>query len=259
MRRVRWPASRSTSSSSAALVGAGASRWPAARGQAGTRATWPDRAAGRTRSQPHGAAGWEVAARRRPPDRHSTQRAAAQRARAVRMKPAPARRSAERFIPRPPAAMASDPGPSGALATLQLVFGSDLPPGLVQQVFDAEGNDVKLCTQVLWEVLPEVRCGHRSFALLLPGHLAAALPSPRPAPGHWQQSGQAIGAAAAGSTGCRRRQRHQTNCERCARCAAARRRMLQEGCAQRHAAAPEPRPCSPRPLPGDAHAAQQRL
>lgn len=44
-------------------------------------------------------------------------------------------------------------GPGDALATLQRVFG-DTP--LVACAYQQEGGDLKLCCQVLWELLPQV-------------------------------------------------------------------------------------------------------
>lgn len=44
------------------------------------------------------------------------------------------------------------------LSTLNLVFGGGvLPASVVRQVYDEEGHDMKLCTQVLWQLTPQVR------------------------------------------------------------------------------------------------------
>lgn len=58
-------------------------------------------------------------------------------------------------------AAAGFPAPAAAgstLKTLQLVFGSGaLPASVVKQVYDEEGQDMKLCTQVLWDLTPQVK------------------------------------------------------------------------------------------------------
>jgi hypothetical protein len=83
---------------------------------------------------------------------------------------------------------------AGVLVTLSHVFGDLLPPVVVQEVYQAEGDDVKCCLEVLWELLPQVfpipfvcmcllRCTYPLCSIMLGWTLWAVYPqdlAPRP-------------------------------------------------------------------------------
>jgi hypothetical protein len=59
----------------------------------------------------------------------------------------------------------------GTLKTLQTVFGGDgaLDADLVREVVEAEGGDMKLCCEVLWQLMPQAGVVGRFLATRIPG------------------------------------------------------------------------------------------
>jgi hypothetical protein len=52
-------------------------------------------------------------------------------------------------------------GGATTLRTLHTVFDGSLEPSVVEEVYQAEGSDMKLCCEVLWYLTPEASLFHR--------------------------------------------------------------------------------------------------